>query len=488
MGPGEAGAAGDPRLFAGVFEASPDAIVVTDDRGTVVAANSRCEAVFGLAPDDLVGSPVETLVPKAARAGHPDRRDRFARAHGQRPMGLLQLAAVRADGSEFPAEISLARIDVDGTAYVCATVRDVTERRRQERQFRELIEAAPDPTVIVDADGVVVMSNRQVDRVFGYEPGELVGCPVERLVPERFRHGHVAQRAGYVAAPVVRGMGQGRELYAVHRDGTEFPVEISLSPIETDDGTLVAAAVRDVSERRRIQETADRIREEFLATVSHELRTPLTSIVGYAELLGDLAEEELGPQARRMLAVIDRNARRELRLVNDLLTLAQMQVEEIEVVRAPVDLAEVVRAAVEDARLAARSRGVRVVVEARPDEELVVLGDAGRLGQVVGNLLGNAVKFTPPGGSVVLTVQRAGAGEAELRVDDTGAGMSAEEVEQVFDRLYRAPSAVRDQVPGAGLGLPIARAVVEAHGGTIEVRSEPGVGTTVVVRMAAAAR
>jgi PAS domain S-box-containing protein len=486
MASGEAGGFSDPRLFAGVFEASPDAIVVTDDGGTVVAANSRCEAVFGLAPDDLVGRPVETLVPAAARGAHPDRRERFTRAHGQRPMGLLQLAAVRADGSEFPAEISLARIDVDGTAYVCATVRDVTERRRQERQFRELIEAAPDPTVIVDGDGVVVMSNRQVDRVFGYEPGELVGSPVERLVPERFRHGHVAQRGGYAAAPVVRGMGQGRELYAVRRDGTEFPVEISLSPIETDDGMLVAAAVRDVSERRRIQETADRMREEFLATVSHELRTPLTSIVGYVELLGDL-DGELGPQARRMLGVIDRNARRELRLVNDLLTLAQMQTEAIEVVRAPVELEEVVRSAVEDARLAARSRGVRVVVEARPGAGLVVLGDAGRLAQVVANLLGNALKFTPPGGCVALALDRTPAGEVELRVEDTGAGMSAEEVAQVFDRLYRAPSAVRDQVPGAGLGLSIARAVVEAHHGTIEVRSEPGTGTTVVVRMAAAA-
>ncbi|MDN4162782.1 PAS domain-containing sensor histidine kinase [Nocardioides abyssi] len=487
MDAGEASGPGDPRLFAGVFEASPDAIVVTDEQGSVVAANSRCQVVFGLTPAELVGRPVETLVPAAARGAHPGRRQGFTRTHGQRPMGLLQLAAVRADGSEFPAEISLARIDVDGTVYVCATVRDVTERRRTERQFRELIEAAPDPTVIVDGAGVVVMTNRQVDRVFGYEPGALVGSPVERLVPERLRDRHVGLRRGYAAAPGVRGMGQGSELHAVRRDGTEFPVEISLSPIETDDGTLVAAAVRDVSERRRIQETADRIREEFLATVSHELRTPLTSIVGYAELLGDLTDEQLGPQARRMLEVIDRNARRELRLVNDLLTLAQLQEEQLQVVREPVELGEVVRAAVEDARLTTRRRGVRVVVDPRA-EDLLVLGDAGRLAQVVGNLLGNAVKFTPPGGSVVLALDRTADGQVELRVEDTGSGMTADVVDQVFDRLYRAPSAVRDQVPGAGLGLPIARAIVEAHGGTISLDSEPGVGTTVVVRLAAAAR
>ena len=484
----DTGGVDDGRLFAGVFEASPDAIVVTDDRGTVVAANARCGAVFGLGPDQLVGRPVETLVPEAARATHPGRRDRFARTHGQRPMGLLHLAAVRGDGSEFPAEISLARIDVAGATYVCATVRDVTERRRQERQFRELIEAAPDPMVIVDGDGTIVLSNRQVDRVFGYEPGELVGSPVERLVPERFRSGHVAQRGGYIAAPVVRGMGQGRELYAVRKDGEEFPVEISLSPIDTDEAALVAAAVRDVSERHRIQETADRIREEFLATVSHELRTPLTSIVGYTELLGDLDESEIGPQARRMLQIIDRNARRELRLVNDLLTLAQLQEKGMEITLAPVDLEGVVRAAVEDARLAARRRGVEVVVEPRLGADLSVAGDAQRLGQVVGNLLGNAVKFTPPGGRVVLGLDAGPAGAVELCVTDTGPGMTPEEIAQVFDRLYRAPSAVRDQVPGAGLGMAIARAVVEAHGGSIEVLSRPGAGTTVVVRLAAATR
>ncbi|MEV7431152.1 MULTISPECIES: PAS domain S-box protein [unclassified Nocardioides] len=479
--------AGDGALFAGVFEASPDAIVVTDAAGVIAAANSRCEAVFGLAPAELVGRPVEDLVPVAARSAHPVRRDGFTRAHGQRPMGLLQLAAVRADGEEFPAEISLARIDVAGATYVCATVRDVTERRRQERQFREVIEAAPDPTVIVDGSGTIVLSNRQVHRVFGYEPGELVGAPVEKLVPERFRSGHHAQRSGYAAAPVVRGMGQGRELYAVRKNGEEFPVEISLSPIDTDDGTLVAAAVRDVTERRRIQETADRIREEFLATVSHELRTPLTSIVGYTELLGDLDEDQVGPQARRMLQVIDRNARRELRLVNDLLTLAQLQEEGMQVQRARVDLLLVVRASVEDARLAARSRGVTVRIESAR-EELCVVGDAQRLGQVVGNLLGNAIKFTPPGGRVVLEVEDVPAGHVTLHVVDTGPGMTAEEVEQVFDRLYRAPSAVREQVPGAGLGLSIARAVVEAHDGAIEVSSEPGVGTTVSVRLVAADR
>ncbi|MBC9733159.1 PAS domain S-box protein [Nocardioides marmotae] len=481
-------AVGDARLFAGVFEASPDAIVVTDAGGTVVAANARCEAVFGLSADALVGRPVETLVPEAARAGHPARRDRFSGPHAHRPMGLLQLAAARADGTEFPAEISLARIEVRGETYVCATVRDVTERRRQERQFRELIEAAPDPTVIVDGSGVIVQGNRQVDRVFGYQPGELVGSPIEHLVPERFRHGHVAQRSGYVGAPVIRGMGQGRELHAVRKDGSEFPVEISLSPIETDDGLLVAAAIRDVSERRRIQQTADRIRDEFLATVSHELRTPLTSIVGYAELLGDLGEDEIGPQARRMLQVIDRNARRELRLVNDLLTLARLQEEGLHVELATVDLLDVVRAAVEDARLAARGRGIEVTVEAAPGADLTVRGDPGRLGQVVGNLLGNAVKFTPPGGRVLLGLAAVPGGVIELRVCDTGPGMGPEEVEQAFDRLYRAPAAVRDQVPGAGLGLSIARAVVDAHGGTIEVGSELGAGTTVTVRLAAANR
>lgn len=363
--------AADGQLFAGVFEASPDAIVVTDNRGHVVAANSRCLEVFGHRPEDLLGRSVEELVPARSRSAHPERRERFAGTPAQRPMGLLELAAVRADGSEFPAEISLAQIDVDGRRYVCATVRDITDRRR-------------------------------------------------------------------------------------------------------------------------IQHTADRVRDELMATISHELRTPLTSIVGYTELLTDLGEGELGPQARRMLAVIDRNARRELRLVNDLLTLAHVQEEGLAVAREPVDLELVARACVEDARFDARKRGVRLLVEPDGASRLCVLGDAQRLGQVVGNLLANAVKFSRPGGTVTVALrdEPGSAGEEPavlLQVADSGTGMSAEEVAQVFDRLYRAPSAVRDQVPGAGLGLSIAKAVVEAHGGTIEVESERDRGTTVTVRLTAAA-
>ncbi|WP_435742163.1 PAS domain-containing sensor histidine kinase [Nocardioides sp. SYSU DS0663] len=480
----EAGAVVDGRLFEGVFEASPDAIIVTNAAGSVVAANSQCLAVFGHLPAALVGQPIEVLVPAAARAGHPARRDGFAQASNQRPMGLLQLSAVRADGSEFPAEISLAQIDVRGERYVCATVRDITDRKRQERRFRDLIDAAPDATVIVDAEGTIVFTNRQVNRVFGYGRHELTGCSVEVLVPERFRGAHHQRRAGFVRTPLVRGMGQGAELYAVRKDGTEFPVEISLSPLDTDEGLLVSAAVRDITERRRIQATADRIREEFMATVSHELRTPLTSIVGYTELLGDLGEGELGKQARRMLEIIDRNARRELRLVNDLLTLAQVHERGIELEQEPVDLAAVARASIEDSRLAARGRGVQVTLEVG-EGTVCVLGDAQRLGQVVSNLLTNAVKFTPPGGKVRVELRDTGEQTVELRVADTGAGMDGHELAHVFERLYRAPSAVRDQVPGAGLGLPIAKAVVEAHQGDIEIESEPGRGTTVTVRLAA---
>lgn len=469
----------DAGLWRAVFDASPDAVLLIDAEGAIVAANGHCEDVFGHRPEDLVGRPVEVLVPEASRRGHPRRRESFDAVHGGRPMGLLPLAATRADGTVFPAEISLARVSAEGATYTCATVRDITARVLQEERFRGLLEAAPDAMVIVDGDGRIVLVNRQVVNLFGYEPDELLGEPVEVLVPDRLREGHGLLRGGFLGEPGTRSMGSGRELYAARKDGTEFPVEISLSPLLTDEGMLVSAAVRDISERVRLQHESDRVRDELVATVSHELRTPLTSIIGYVELLRDLEEDSLGPDARRMLGVIERNASRELTLVNDLLDLSAIDAQVSTARHDPVALDGLVRSAVEGARLAARTRGISITAAVAGDREaLAVRGDARRLAQVLDNLVANAVKFTAPGGEVTLAAGREGE-VAWVEVRDTGAGIPEAELPRIFDRLFRASDAVREQVPGAGLGLAIAKAIVEAHGGTISARSVVGSGTTI---------
>jgi len=362
-----------------------------------------------------------------------------------------------------------------------------------ERFFRDLLEGAPDAFVIVDAEGVIRLVNGQVEELFGYPRGELVGQPVETLVPMRFHDVHPRHRSGYIDKPRLRPMGARRDLYARRRDGSEllarrkdgseFPVEISLSPLATPDGVLVSAVVRDVTDRNRLQAESDRLRDELIATVSHELRTPLASIIGYTELMGDLTEEHLSEDARALLEVISRNARRELSLVDDLLTLASMTDGRVTMRTESVDLDRVAVEAVAAIRPRADEQGLSVVLDiVDVGRSRAVVGDAMRLGQVLDNLLTNAVKFSVRGGTIRVSLERE-RHTIVVRVSDTGVGVDPDEIPYLFERLFRARHAVERHVQGAGLGLPIAKAIVEAHHGSIEVHSEVGTGTTVTVRL-----
>jgi protein-histidine pros-kinase len=237
--------------------------------------------------------------------------------------------------------------------------------------------------------------------------------------------------------------------------------------------------VRDISERKRVQAESDRVKDEFFATVSHELRTPLTSLIGYGEMMADL--EDLSEQGRRFLQVMLRSAERELRLVDDLLTLVAIEDSGLAISSGRVDVAALVRESVEAARPGAEEIDIALTVSL-PEQLVIVDGDRDRIGQALDNLLSNALKFTPSGGRAHVGVE-VDDGFVEIEVTDSGSGIAEADPERVFERLYRSGSAVAEQVPGAGLGLPIARAIVEAHGGTIRVARTGPDGTTFAVRL-----
>jgi len=317
----------------------------------------------------------------------------------------------------------------------------------------------------------IVFANPSLERMLGYGPNELVGLhAVEVMVPDDVTPAEQAERER--ARQCLQEQGhcthEGRR---VRRDGTTIWCRATTTTFEHPRYGLVWVAVQqDVTEERRARAAAaelERAKSEFLSSISHELRTPLTSILGYAALLRE--DTEGLPEAGEHLDVIERNASRQLRLVEDLLSIARIQAGEFEVHRCPLDLGEVVRHGVEAARPAAQEAGLDLKciceVSAR------VLGDADRLDQVLANLLSNAIKFTPLCGRITVQLKTTPE-EAVLTVTDTGPGIQPEERARLFERLFRGDDVTRLQISGAGLGLAIARSIVEAHEGTIEARAD----------------
>ena len=302
----------EDRRFAGLLEAAPDAMVCVDRDGRIALVNAQTERLFGYGRDELIGRPVEMLVPDGVRGVHPGHRAGYVADPRPRPMGAgMELAGRRRDGSTFPAEISLSAIDTEEGILVSAAVRDVTDRKRAEAKFAGLLEAAPDAMVCVDRDGRIALVNAQTERLFGYGRDELIGWPVEMLVPDGVRGVHPGHRAGYVADPRPRPMGAGMELAGRRRDGSTFPAEISLSAIDTEEGILVSAAVRDVTQQRLTAETAAQLASIIQSSHDAVIGKTLTEVItswnpGAERLYGYTAAEVTGRHIEMLIPAADR--------------------------------------------------------------------------------------------------------------------------------------------------------------------------------------
>ena len=381
-----------------------------------------------------------------------------------------------------PSALVLRLIPLIGVAIVAGlSSRRISSDARELQSTGALQQALLDSTVdgicLTDVSGNIVLANAPLQR-FAVE----LGLPPSGTVAERLSV--LADRTTEPARFAQRMQHLGRDLQASE---DEFELADSgrvfrgyTAPISRDDGTVVGRiwTLREVTADRHLE----RLRDAFVASVSHELRTPLTSMTGFLELLAD-EEHALSPAGRRYVGVIRRSNTRLQRAVEDLLLMAEIEAERLELRHEPTDLAELATATVEAARPAAAEHGIELLLDAKAG--LPLEGDAGRLRQVLDNLVSNALKFTPDGGSVTVSAHN-GSGPLRVEVTDTGIGIPQEELGQLFSRFYRASTATRRAIPGTGVGLVIARAIVEAHGGSISLESTEGAGTSVLVTLPAA--
>jgi len=444
----------------------------------------------------IFGLDKHTCTPSYERylsAVHPDDRQRSVAWTNsiveRKAPDTLELRIVRPDGAVRDIH-GRADVVLDDTGHVVGlvgTIQDVTARKKSEEQFQHLLEAAPEAMVIVDHDGRIVLVNEQTEHLFGYARAALLGQSIEILVPARFS-GHAAHRKAFAANGATRRMGTQRQLAGLRSDGTEVPVEISLSPIETEQGTLVISAIRDVTENRQAEaalqqakaeaEAANRAKSEFLATMSHEIRTPMNGVVG---AVGLLLDGELTPRQHELASIARSSAQSLLAIINDILDISKIEAGKMQIEQATFDLQQMLEDVGEMFATRAAEKQLELVLSYASGARRRFVGDAGRIRQVLVNLVGNAIKFCEHGHVFIHIEEDPGEDPRttlRVTVEDTGMGIPPEAVNRLFERFSQADASTTRRFGGTGLGLAICRRLVELMNGQIGVTSTAGSGST----------
>lgn len=509
-----------------ILDTAADGIITFDEQGAIESVNYASEAIFGTSASEVIGQNVGSLLllPTAdardgAAAGSPrapEEKDgeqrRLEDDRGSPPAHRLpwladlagrrsEVTGRRKDGTVFPLDLAVSEMLVGRQRMFTAVLRDITERKRSEAELRlseerlaAIVGTAMDAIISLDEDHRVVLFNSAAERIFCCRAADVIGKPLDRFLPERFRESHRGHARTFAATGVTgRSMQSPGTLYGKRATGEEFPLEASISRAQVGGRKLLTVILRDVTERKRAEELAqsytkikelDQLKTEFIYNLSHELRTPLTTI---REGVSQVEEGILGPttpEQRDFLCVVLNDIDRLARIINDLLDEAKIEAGRLQLAREHVNIVEIAR---QEARLfgaRARAKGVHLRMDfSKP--EIDVYADPDRIVQVFANLLGNALKFTERG-EVVLIIEDMGT-QVSCVVRDTGIGIAPAELPKVFQKFYQVSRTPGPGGRGTGLGLPITKAIVESHEGTISVQSNLGVGTTFTILLPKAA-
>ncbi|HYM06749.1 MAG TPA: PAS domain S-box protein [Terriglobales bacterium] len=475
--------------YRGLLEAAPDAMVVVKPGGEIVLLNVQAEKQFGYRRDELLGKKVKSIIPEGfAERLIADGTRTPAEALAQQIGTGLELLGRRKDGTEFPIEIMLSPLESAEGILVTAAIRDISVRKtadehlaQMEGRYRGLLEAAPDAMVVVNQAGEIVLLNVQAEKQFGYRRDELVGQEVKNIIPEGFAERLIADALRSPEDALAQQIGTGIELIARHKNGSDFPIELMLSPLESAEGILVTAAIRDISTRKKAElhllrkmEELNRSNEElgqFAYIASHDLQEPLRMVASYTQLLSRRYKGKLDKDADEFIAFAVDGASRMQRLIQDLLAYSRVGTKGKDLVDTSSE--EALRRALINLRGAIEESGALVTHDPLPE----VLADETQLIQLFQNLVGNAIKYQGPGiPQVHISAVPQGEKEWVFSVRDNGLGIDSQYFEKIFGMFQRLHK--REEFAGTGIGLAICKKIVERHGGSISVESQPGQGST----------
>ncbi len=476
------------QLLERFFALSPDVFCIVERDGTVARANPAWTALLGRTAAETVGRsfaafvhPDDAVIASAemARAGSGTAAVSFESRHRTREGGWTSLrwSAI--------ADAESGRVYVSG--------RDLSAEIEVREVSNRIVEASPSGMLLVDETGAVTHMNAQAERLFGYARGELLGKPVDLLVPAASRGAHGALVAGYMTDRAARSMGRTRDLAGVRKDGAELPIEVALNPIAIGGAQYVLAAVTDISERKRFENELRAARDaalqlanakaEFLANMSHELRTPMNGVIGMLEIA---LEKGLGGDERRCVEMAHASADSLLAILDEILDFSKIEAGHVRLGSVPMDVHGVVDEVILPLEVRARRKGLRLRANVDPAIPASLRGDPNRLRQVLINLVGNALKFTERGFvQVTADLVEATSVEAEVQfsVRDTGIGISREDHERIFEQFAQADGSTTRRYGGTGLGLSICDRIVRLMGGELSLESELGKGSTFGFRL-----